>query len=180
MSEPAPQDPAPGSGVGLGAAGAAAAAGIAADRLRAGARGTARRSDGTELPTTSCADEELVVVADDGVAAARRDRRAPGDAPRCATWCPTVVFSPRLLLSLRSWVFQRRALPRPATASSSGTSAATAGRDREQGVGHTIDQLGRDLPAVIAEAAPEGPLVLVGHSMGGMTMMALAVRPPRA
>ncbi|WP_245881756.1 alpha/beta fold hydrolase, partial [Streptomyces milbemycinicus] len=27
-------------------------------------------------------------------------------------------------------------------------------------------------------AAPEGPLVLVGHSMGGMTMMALAAQHP--
>ncbi|MFT2015786.1 alpha/beta fold hydrolase [Streptomyces sp. 796.1] len=38
----------------------------------------------------------------------------------------------------------------------------------------TIDLLGRDLKAVIDAAAPEGPLVLVGHSMGGMTVMALA------
>ena len=42
----------------------------------------------------------------------------------------------------------------------------------------TIDQLGRDLKAVIDAAAPEGPLVLVGHSMGGMTMMALAAQYP--
>ena len=42
----------------------------------------------------------------------------------------------------------------------------------------TIDQLGRDLKAVIDAAAPEGPLVLVGHSMGGMTVMALADQYP--
>ena len=42
----------------------------------------------------------------------------------------------------------------------------------------TIDQLGRDLKAVIDAAAPEGPMVLVGHSMGGMTMMALADQFP--
>jgi pimeloyl-ACP methyl ester carboxylesterase len=42
----------------------------------------------------------------------------------------------------------------------------------------SIDQLGRDLKAVIDAAAPEGPLVLVGHSMGGMTMMALADQYP--
>ena len=49
----------------------------------------------------------------------------------------------------------------------------------------TIDQVGRDLAAVIDAVAPTGPLVLVGHSMGGMTVMSLAqprpgpVRRPR-
>jgi len=42
----------------------------------------------------------------------------------------------------------------------------------------TIDQLADDLAAVIAATAPQGPLVLVGHSMGGMTLMALADRHP--
>ncbi|MGH3320057.1 MAG: alpha/beta fold hydrolase [Streptosporangiaceae bacterium] len=42
----------------------------------------------------------------------------------------------------------------------------------------TIDQLGDDLYAVLRMVAPEGPLVLVGHSMGGMTIMALAERHP--
>ncbi len=41
-----------------------------------------------------------------------------------------------------------------------------------------IDQLGGDLKAVIDAVAPTGPLVLVGHSMGGMTMMALADQHP--
>ena len=42
----------------------------------------------------------------------------------------------------------------------------------------TIEQLGHDLDAVIRALAPEGPLVLVGHSMGGMTIMALAEQNP--
>jgi pimeloyl-ACP methyl ester carboxylesterase len=42
----------------------------------------------------------------------------------------------------------------------------------------TIDQLADDLAAVIAAVAPAGPLVLAGHSMGGMTIMALAQRHP--
>lgn len=42
----------------------------------------------------------------------------------------------------------------------------------------TIDQLAEDMAAVIAAAAPTGPLVLAGHSMGGMTIMALAERHP--
>jgi pimeloyl-ACP methyl ester carboxylesterase len=44
----------------------------------------------------------------------------------------------------------------------------------------TIEQLADDLAQVIATAAPDGPLVLGGHSMGGMTLMALAERHPGA
>ena len=42
----------------------------------------------------------------------------------------------------------------------------------------TIEQLGRDLHAVIQAAAPEGRVVLIGHSLGGMTIMALAEQEP--
>ncbi len=42
----------------------------------------------------------------------------------------------------------------------------------------TLEQLADDLAAVVAETAPDGPLVLAGHSMGGMTLMALAERHP--
>lgn len=40
----------------------------------------------------------------------------------------------------------------------------------------TIDQLADDVAELIAERAPSGRIVLVGHSLGGMTMMALAER----
>lgn len=43
----------------------------------------------------------------------------------------------------------------------------------------TLDQLADDLAEVVAATAPDGPLVLAGHSMGGMTIMALAERHPR-
>jgi len=42
----------------------------------------------------------------------------------------------------------------------------------------TIDQLGRDLAAVVDAAAPCGRVVLAGHSMGGMGVLALARRHP--
>ncbi|KAA9155141.1 alpha/beta fold hydrolase [Amycolatopsis acidicola] len=42
----------------------------------------------------------------------------------------------------------------------------------------TLAQLADDLAELIAARAPEGRLVLVGHSMGGMTLMALAERHP--
>ncbi|GAA3540966.1 alpha/beta hydrolase [Amycolatopsis ultiminotia] len=42
----------------------------------------------------------------------------------------------------------------------------------------TIPQLADDLAELIADRVPAGPLVLAGHSMGGMTVMALAERHP--
>jgi len=43
----------------------------------------------------------------------------------------------------------------------------------------SIDQLGRDLLAIIDALAPSGPITLIGHSMGGMTIMALADAEPQ-
>lgn len=42
----------------------------------------------------------------------------------------------------------------------------------------TIDQTGRDLAAVLEAYAPTGPVVLLGHSMGGMSVLALARQRP--
>ncbi|WP_433549401.1 alpha/beta fold hydrolase [Streptomyces sp. CA-294286] len=93
----------------------------------------------------------------------------------------TVVFSHGYCLNQDSWHFQRAALRGVVRTvhwdqRSHGRSARGAGQ--AHGVPVDIDQLGRDLKAVIDAAAPEGPLVLVGHSMGGMTMMALADQFP--
>ncbi|MPZ29155.1 MAG: alpha/beta fold hydrolase, partial [Micromonosporaceae bacterium] len=43
---------------------------------------------------------------------------------------------------------------------------------------YELPALGDALKAVLDEAAPHGPVVLVGHSMGGMTVMAFAERYP--
>ncbi|MGH3385751.1 MAG: alpha/beta fold hydrolase [Nocardioidaceae bacterium] len=42
----------------------------------------------------------------------------------------------------------------------------------------TIDNLARDLSDLIDQLVPTGPIVLGGHSIGGMTIMALAARRP--
>ncbi len=39
---------------------------------------------------------------------------------------------------------------------------------------YTVEQLGRDLGAVMRAVCPSGPVVLVGHSMGGMSALAYA------
>jgi pimeloyl-ACP methyl ester carboxylesterase len=44
----------------------------------------------------------------------------------------------------------------------------------------TIAQLADDLAELIAERVPTGPILLAGHSIGGMTIMALAERHPEA
>lgn len=42
----------------------------------------------------------------------------------------------------------------------------------------TIERCADDLAELIADRVPDGPVVLAGHSMGGMTLMALAERHP--
>ncbi|MCU8590210.1 alpha/beta fold hydrolase [Streptomyces sp. A13(2022)] len=90
----------------------------------------------------------------------------------------TVVFSHGYCLNQDSWHFQRAALRGVVrTVHWDQRSHGRSGRGVTQvrdGSPVTIGELGRDLKAVIDAAAPEGPIVLVGHSMGGMTVMALA------
>ncbi|MEU0229958.1 MULTISPECIES: alpha/beta hydrolase [unclassified Streptomyces] len=95
----------------------------------------------------------------------------------------TVVFSHGYCLNQDSWHFQRAALRGlvrtvywdQRSHGRSGQGVSQAGPDA---VPVSIEQLGRDLRAVVDVAAPEGPLVLVGHSMGGMTVMAFAEQYP--
>ena len=44
---------------------------------------------------------------------------------------------------------------------------------------YTVPQLGQDLEAVLAVMVPVGPVVLVGHSMGGMTVLSHARQFPQ-
>src|SRR5690606_33163238 len=91
---------------------------------------------------------------------------------------PTVVLSHGYTLDERSWVYQRRALReagyRVVVWDQRGHGASGVAESDT----YHVDQLGRDLRRVLAEVVPEGPLVLVGHSMGGMTIMALAEADP--
>ena len=53
------------------------------------------------------------------------------------------------------------------------------GRSSRSTAAHaTIDQLGADLNVVLHELVPTGRVVLIGHSMGGMTILALADARP--
>ncbi|MEU2876104.1 alpha/beta fold hydrolase [Streptomyces sp. NPDC014748] len=139
-----------------------------------GTPGTAYADDGTEL-YYEVDDIDPEAAADLGP---RRRRLFGRKAPAPVT----VVFSHGYCLSQDSWHFQRAALRGVVrTVHWDQRSHGRSGRGVDQlkdDVPLTIDQLGRDLKAVLDAAVPEGPIVLVGHSMGGMTVMALAAQYP--
>ncbi|MER7132492.1 alpha/beta fold hydrolase [Streptosporangium saharense] len=88
----------------------------------------------------------------------------------------TVVLCHGYTLNLDSWHYQRRDL-RESYRLVLWDQRAHGRSPRAGAAGSTIDRLGDDLAEVI-EALVPGPCVLVGHSMGGMTVMALAERYP--
>jgi pimeloyl-ACP methyl ester carboxylesterase len=89
----------------------------------------------------------------------------------------TVVFAHGYALNLDSWHYQRQALRGRARLVF--YDQRSHGRSqRAEFDTHHVDQLGSDLGAIIDAIAPAGPLMLVGHSMGGMTIMALAEQRP--
>ncbi|MFD7653049.1 alpha/beta fold hydrolase [Actinosynnema sp. NPDC059797] len=126
-----------------------------------------------ELPPT----RESTVDADDGVPLSVQEVEPDdGGAPEL-----TVVLVHGFALDRRCWHFQRRDLaaltgPRVRQVLYDQRSHGRSGR--APAGSSTIDQCARDLDAVIRVTAPDGPLVLVGHSMGGMTIMALAEQRP--
>ena len=90
---------------------------------------------------------------------------------------PTVVLVHGWTCDLDTWHYQRLALRgRARLVLVDLRSHGASGRARPSR--STLDDLADDLARVIAEVAPDGPLVLVGHSMGGMTIMQLAADDP--
>ncbi|MEU3315145.1 alpha/beta fold hydrolase [Streptomyces sp. NPDC001591] len=179
------------AGAAIGVIAAGAAAGVAVERITVGrgirrkarlaldaagdygslrgTEGTCRAEDGTEL---------YYEVDEPQEEAPGTGRRRPG---RKAAAPPTVVFCHGYCLSQDSWHFQRaalRGLVRCVYWDQRSHGRSARGLAQADGEPVTIEQLGRDLKAVIDAAAPEGPLVLVGHSMGGMTVMAFAEQFP--
>ncbi|WP_298556743.1 alpha/beta fold hydrolase [Streptomyces luteogriseus] len=185
------------AGVAIGVVAAGAAAGVALERMTVGRgmRQKARLALDSAGPYGSLRGMPGKAFADDGTelyyevddldaeaapaAIGPRRRRLFG---RKSPAPVTVVFSHGYCLSQDSWHFQRAALRGVVRTvhwdqRSHGRSGRGVAQTRDDEP-VTIEQLGRDLKAVIDAAAPEGPLVLVGHSMGGMTVMALADQYP--
>lgn len=125
-------------------------------------------------------DEASTVIVDDGVGLAVRTHVTGGDPD--AEPEATVIFVHGFTLRLASWHFQRyRLAERWADRRIKMVFYDQRGHGRSDpapAASASIPQLGEDLAAVIRAVAPTGPVILVGHSMGGMTIMALARAHP--
>jgi pimeloyl-ACP methyl ester carboxylesterase len=121
------------------------------------------------------ADRSCVVTTPDGVPLAVREV-GPENAPL------TVVFAHGFCLRMGSFHFQRARL-----SEQWGDQVRMVFYDH-RGHGqsgeaspetYTVEQLGQDLESVLAVMAPRGPVLLVGHSMGGMTVLSHARQYPQ-
>ncbi|WP_018587688.1 alpha/beta fold hydrolase [Salinispora arenicola] len=88
---------------------------------------------------------------------------------------PTIVLVHGFCLDLGTFHFQRKLLAARGEHRIVAYDQPGHGLSGQLATGeYDLTVLGRTLRAVIDRTAPEGPLVLVGHSMGGMTIMAFA------
>lgn len=178
------------AGAAIGVMAAGAAAGVAVERITVGrgmrvkarlaldAAGDYGSLRGTE---GSCRAEDATELHYEVDELPEEGKRPRSRLRRKAAPPATVVFCHGYCLSQDSWHFQRAALRGVVRAvywdqRSHGRSAR--GLAQADGDPLTIEHLGRDLKAVIDATAPEGPLILVGHSMGGMTIMGFAEQFP--
>jgi pimeloyl-ACP methyl ester carboxylesterase len=157
----------------VGVAAAGIAAGVVAERY------VVRRSRRVDDPSADEPfgelpfDEELTVTTTDGVdlhvEVVDGDPGAPDDV--------TLVFAHGFCLDMGTFHFQRRTFEgRYRMVFYDQPGHGKSGRLR-QGE-YTLDSLGHALGAVLGKTVPAGRIVLVGHSMGGMAIMALAEQAP--
>jgi pimeloyl-ACP methyl ester carboxylesterase len=166
-------------GVGLAATAAGAALGLAAERFAVSRR---LRPPGKDEvaddgrggpPLGSLRGEARIVLSGEVPLHVEVDEP---DRPRGKRDL-TVVLSHGYALTLDSWHYQRlhlRGRYRLVLWDQRGHGRSGTGPEESS----TIDQVGDDLAAVIEATAPRGPLLLLGHSMGGMTVMSLAAQHP--
>ncbi|KRF18947.1 alpha/beta hydrolase [Nocardioides sp. Soil797] len=170
--------------VSAGAAGLLAGAAVAGTAVQVVRRRRiiARRGAGDAIALGSLHSDPITVVADDGVplhvevdeyaAPTGQHHDVEADAERL-----TLVFVHGYALNLDCWHFQRagyRGLVRAVYYDQ--RSHGRSGRSSAKNA--TIEQLAEDLLQVLDQVVPEGRVVLVGHSMGGMSIVALAEAHP--
>ena len=119
-------------------------------------------------------DSELTVTAADGT-----DLHVEIVEPRTDTGKPTVVFVHGFALDMGTFYFQRRALTAQGDHRLVFYDQPGHGRSsRLKSGNYDIAALGKSLAAVLDATVPDGHIILVGHSMGGMTIMAFAEQYP--
>jgi len=182
--------------VASGRAGGPASLGLAAGVLALAAGGVAagleleKRVVSKRIGRASGRDQKLVpprstgptVHTPDGVDLHTEvDERTTGATPRhggpLPPDAPTLVLVHGYALSLDCWLFQRerfRGRVREVL-----YDQRSHGRSGRSDAAHCrVPQLAEDLRQVLAELTDDGPVVLAGHSMGGMTIMHLALSYP--
>ncbi|MGI5147523.1 alpha/beta fold hydrolase [Plantactinospora sp. CA-294935] len=163
----------------IGAAAGVAAAGIAAGV--AAERAVVRRSKAatgdryaTEPFGALPYDESCTVSIADGT-----DIHVELVGPLPGPERPTLVFVHGFCLDMGTFHFQRKILTELGEDRMVFYDQPGHGRSgRLESGEYQLQALGETLRSVIDRTAPTGPLVLIGHSMGGMTIMAFAERYP--
>lgn len=162
----------------LSAAASATAGRLSQDRRMAIALDEAAGTRRHDAAYTEKPDHEFTVKASDGVdlhVEIDEPRNDPSEFLAHGEQLPTIVLTHGYCLSSKCWVFQRRFLREEGyrvvlwDQRGHGRSGKSA---REM---YTLDELGLDLVTVVQQVVPEGPVVLVGHSMGAMAMMSVGL-----
>ncbi|GAB3863989.1 alpha/beta fold hydrolase [Dactylosporangium cerinum] len=158
----------------LGVAAAGVAAGVATERYLVHRSKRADDVYADEEFGVWDSDEELTVTTDDGIDLHVEIVNGP-DSDQADQ--PTLVFVHGFCLDMGTFHFQRKALEgkhRMVFYDQPGHGRSGRLRKGE----YSLDALGAGLRAVLQATAPTGQVVLIGHSMGGMTIMALAEQVP--
>ncbi len=152
-------------------AGAFVAAGVVATLLNGKQRQQRRLRRGEDVEFGSVRSNPVQVTATDGV-------QLNVEIDEAERKTPTVVFVHGWVESIDVWHYQRLALRgKVRMVFADLRSHGESGRSYHHN--SSIPHLADDLRTVIAAVAPRGPIVLVGHSMGGMAIMELAAAEPK-
>jgi pimeloyl-ACP methyl ester carboxylesterase len=163
-----------GAAVGVAAAGLAAAFAVERALVRRSLRAPGDPYAGEEFGDQPF-DSELTVTAADGT-----DLHVEIVEPTVPVNRPTVVFVHGFCLDMGTFYFQRKALSELGEHRMVFYDQPGHGRSSRLESGeYDIAALGESLAAVLDATVPDGPIVLVGHSMGGMTIMAFAELYPQ-